>query len=440
MISLPEKYLNEMKELLKEEFSEYLDSFDQKPFHGLRVNTSKIPVEDFLKIAPFPLSPIPWTDDGFYYREEDRPAKHPYYYAGLYYLQEPSAMYPAQVLPVEKGDRVLDACAAPGGKSLRIADRLDDEGLLISNDVSVSRSQVLLKNLESHGVKNAIVMVQDLKDLDRFRGYFDRILVDAPCSGEGMFRKDPSLINSWLEKGSRYYPPVQKKILSEAIELLRPGGKLVYSTCTFSKKENEEVIEHVLALHEDIRTLPVRKYEGFMSGLTERTKDCVRIFPHRVKGEGHFVALLEKQGTAKERIRSYSDEKIGLLEGLSIMKKDRELLKINDRYYLSNRTDIDLKGLRILRNGLYLGEMRHDRFQPSQALASALNPDEYGNILDFDLNDERVMKYLRCETLDVRDRCVKGCVLVCADGHPLGFGQVEKGILKNKYPANYRIR
>ena len=225
MLKLPEQYLHNMKDLLKDDFTAYLDSFNEKRYYGLRVNTPKITVEDFLKIAPFHLEPVPWTDDGFYYEENDRPAKHPYYYAGLYYLQEPSAMLPGEVLPIEDGDIVLDACAAPGGKSSKIINKLHGSGFLLSKDISVSRCQVLLKNLETMGAVNACVMAEDIIKLDRFEYFFDKILIDAPCSGEGMFRKENVLITEWEKKGNAYYSSLQKQIVASALKLLKDGGK-----------------------------------------------------------------------------------------------------------------------------------------------------------------------------------------------------------------------
>ncbi|MBP5224472.1 MAG: RsmB/NOP family class I SAM-dependent RNA methyltransferase, partial [Lachnospiraceae bacterium] len=203
MAKLPEQFLEEILSLLgEEEAGAYLRCFDEPRLYGLRVNTTKISVEDFLKIFPFPLEPVPWTDNGFYYRGEDRVSRHPYYYAGLYYLQEPSAMLPARLLPVEPGDRVLDTCAAPGGKSTELAAKLNGTGVLFSNDISNSRAQALLKNLELFGIPNAVILSEDLRRLeDRFAGCFDKILVDAPCSGEGMFRKEPAVVKAWLEHG-----------------------------------------------------------------------------------------------------------------------------------------------------------------------------------------------------------------------------------------------
>lgn len=442
MIKLPEQYTNNMKQLLQDEYDEYLDSFNNSRVYGLRINTNKISVKDFLKINPFNLSPIPWTDDGFYFDENDKPSKHPYYYAGLYYIQEPSAMLPAQVLPIDENDIVLDACAAPGGKSSKLANKLNGTGLLISNDISVSRAQVLLKTLESQGITNSYVIAEDINNIN-LDNTFDKILIDAPCSGEGMFRKEPDLIKSWLERGNEYYANIQKSIISKAINLLKNGGKLVYSTCTFSQMEDEDIIEYALSICPDLKVLPIKMYDGFMPGLTDNTRNCVRLYPHKINGEGHFVALLQK-GEIKN-INSTNDNIVAMpkdefFNNINKEYKNGSFVLRQDKLYFEPSIIINTKGLRILRSGLYLGEYKHNKFEPSESLAMSLKSSEYKNVLNLDLNDDRVIKYLKCETLDVKDKYVSGYVLVCVDGYPLGFGKVDKKILKNKYPANYRYQ
>ncbi len=444
MIRLPEKYLIEMKQLLQEDYDAYLNSFEEESVRSLRINTSKISVRDFLKINPFHLTPIPWTDDGFYFEEDDRPSKHPYHYAGLYYIQEASAMYPAQALPIEENDIVLDCCAAPGGKSLKLSDKLNGTGALISNDISAGRAQVLLRNLETHGVRNAYVTAEDITKLDRFENSFDKILIDAPCSGEGMFRKENDLIRSWEQKDSFHYAPIQKQIVSSALKMLKEGGMLLYSTCTFSPEENEEVIEYALDLCPELRVLPLKKQEGFREGITPKTENCVRLYPHLVKGEGHFIALLQKGGRKeKKKEKEASAAKLPsdeFFSHLHLQNMSGRLVRRDNKLYLEPGNPLDMKGLRVMRSGLLLGEYRHERFEPSQALASSLNCEEYDDILNFSLDDDRVIKYLKCETLDVKDKHVQGTVLVCADRFPLGFAVVSKGILKNRYPAAYRYR
>ncbi|MBQ6126107.1 MAG: RsmB/NOP family class I SAM-dependent RNA methyltransferase [Erysipelotrichaceae bacterium] len=440
MSRLPEQYLQNMKELLKDDYDQYLDSFSKKRYYGLRVNTSRISVEDFLKIAPFHLEPISWTDDGFYYDEEERPSRHPYFYAGLYYLQEPSAMLPAEALPINEGDIVLDACAAPGGKSSKLANRLKGSGFLVSNDISVSRCQVLLKNLETMGIVNACVMAEDITKLDRFENFFDKILIDAPCSGEGMFRKEPSLIREWEEKGNTYYSDLQKKIIASAIRLLKDGGKMVYSTCTFSPQEDEEIIEYALNTCPDLKVLPIETAEGFEPGISDHTGNCVRLYPHKIRGEGHFVALLQKKEEPINKKKRTQDRSFSISEDISITLPEGNIVQRGEKLYYEPISTPDLKGLRVLRSGLFLGEEKHGRFEPSQSLSMALKEKEYKNTLNLCSDDPRVLKYLKCETLDVKDFNKEGTVLVCADSYPLGFGKIKNGILKNRYPANYRYK
>ena len=443
MKNLPPEYLERMKALLGDAYDAYLESLDEDRVYGLRVNTSKISVEDFVRIAPFSLTPIPWTSDGFYYDEKERPAKHPYYYAGLYYLQEPSAMLPAEVLPIEEGDLVLDCCVSPGGKSSKLANKLKGSGFLMANDISVSRCQVLLKTLESQGVANACITAEDVCRLDRFEECFDKILVDAPCSGEGMFRKDEELIRSWKEKDGAFYAPLQKQIITSALRMLKPGGMLVYSTCTFDPREDEEVVEYALENTPGLKVLPVQRCEGFACGMTAKTADCVRLYPHNVKGEGHFVALLQKDGERKKTaLSAFADEADHNLlpKPFHSILKQGILNTRGEKLYLLPRYEIDTEKLRVLRSGLYLGEVKHGRFEPSQALALALDEKTFENTLNFSVDDERVIRYLKCETLDVKDKDCEGLVLVCADHFPLGFGKISGGMLKNRYPANYRYK
>ena len=295
---LPDKYLNAMKSLLKDEYDDYLACFDSPQIHSLRVNTSKISIDRFKEIFPYNLEQVPWCKDGFYF-DDLSISKHPYYYAGLYYLQEASAMLPAEFLPIEEGDIVLDACAAPGGKSLKLLDKLNNTGLLISNDISISRANALLRNIERAGFSNYYVIAKDIIELEEhFPKYFDKILLDAPCSGEGMFRKDKALIESWKERDSEYFSPIQKRLIQACINMLKDGGKLVYSTCTFDVREDEEIIQYALDNNSNIKLLPIEKYDGF--------KDAndgygVKLFPHRIKGEGHYVCLLQKNGNSHKR-------------------------------------------------------------------------------------------------------------------------------------------
>ena len=232
---LPENFAFRMEELLKEEYEAFLNSYDEKTYAGLRMNTLKITPEEYLAMTKQELEPVSWCPTGFYYNGSREYSKNALYHAGLYYIQEPSAMFPAQVLPVSEGDYILDMCAAPGGKSTALAAKLHGTGILVSNDISASRAKALLKNIEASGVRNSIVLTEDPKNLvPVFPQYFDKILIDAPCSGEGMFRKEPSMMKAWEKNGPDFFSKLQRQIVDSGVAMLKPGGMMVYSTCTFS--------------------------------------------------------------------------------------------------------------------------------------------------------------------------------------------------------------
>lgn len=460
MIKLPEKFEKKMKTLLQDEYDSYLKCYEEPRHYGLRVNTNKISVEDFLKIAPWPLTPVPWIPNGFYYDGDTiQPSKHPYYFAGLYYLQEPSAMTPASRLPVEPGEKILDVCAAPGGKATELGAKLKGQGVLIANDISNSRARGLLKNLELFGIGNMMVISEEPgKLVEYFPEYFDKILIDAPCSGEGMFRKDKKMVKAWEEHGPEFFSKLQRSIITQAAAMLKPGGMILYSTCTFDPLENEQTVEYLLETCPEFTICEMQGYEGFCEGRSEYVKDhseeyrkTVRIFPHKMQGEGHYLALLKK-GDAVENINEKPlKQKNGMKkipEELEQFLKeltwdiDRSRLDIREErvYYMPEGLPM-LKGVRFLRSGLLLGEVKKNRFEPSQALAMCLKKEEYPRILDLPVSDERVIKYLKGETLDVEDitsRKEKGWYLVCVDGYPLGFGKLANQTLKNKYLPGWR--
>lgn len=452
-MELPVQFLENMKELLSpEEYQAYLDSYQEERVYGLRVNTNKITPEEFETICPFPIKRIPWIPNGYYYEGSSKPAKDPYYFAGLYYLQEPSAMTPAWELPIEPGDRVLDLCAAPGGKSTELAAKLKGKGILVSNDISNSRAKALLKNLELFGIPNALITSEaPYKLAERFQGYFDKILIDAPCSGEGMFRKDQAVIRSWIEHGNDFYVKLQKEIVSYALQMLKPGGMLLYSTCTFSPLEDEQIVQFMLEQDPSLELVEPVWYEGFDHGHPEWADGnpdltrCVRIWPHRMKGEGHFLAMvkkhgetpLERAGRSSGRNETFPEEMESFLNEIRRKWDVSEVELRQEKAMLPPPADRDLKGLRILRSGLLLGECRKNRFEPSQALAMTLKKEEFGNCLDLSRDDVRVIKYLKGETIEA-DEPMKGWVLICVDGYPLGFGKASGTTIKNKYLAGWR--
>ena len=507
MTDLPERFLKTMQELLGEEYPSFLASYGDRRRYGLRVNTSKITREEFERIAPFHLTPIPWIKNGYYYEKEDDPAGHPFYAAGLYYLQEPSAMTPASRLPIEPGDRVLDLCAAPGGKATAMAADLCGRGQLVANDINTARARALLRNLELFGIRNSFVTNEPPYILaEKFPGYFDRIMVDAPCSGEGMFRKNPTVAEAWLEKGPEYFSVLQKEIILYAADMLKPGGTMFYSTCTFSPLENESVITWLLENRPEMRLIPMEDYEGFSEGFTYFREENFhpscrltrRIWPHRMGGEGHFLALLEKDagqervemvpmetplqgiggksgdnpGTGKNRKkqkvkktgkiqnarpdkdqRRVMDDFFSMLKGPMESWTDYGQIEIRgDKvYYVSEKSYEDM-GIHFLRNGVYLGDLKKNRFEPSQPFALILSKDTFSSCLNFPPDDERLNAYLRGETLTVDDLLMsgedgqggktpkKGWYLILAEGYPLGFGKLSGSMVKNKYPAGWRRR
>lgn len=446
-MQLPEKYMEAMKTLLKEEYDKYIECFEEPRLYGLRVNTSKISVEEFESICPFEIKKVPWISNGFYYNEVDKPGKHPYYFAGLYYLQEPSAMTPAYVLPVNEGEKVLDLCAAPGGKSTELGAKLNGTGLLVSNDISASRAKALLKNIEVFGIGNVIITCEYPDRLaERFPEFFDKILVDAPCSGEGMFRKDNKLIKSWEQEGPDFFAPIQKGILSAAAKMLKDGGYILYSTCTFSKMEDEDNINEFLQNHPDFGLERIYDYEGFVRAYG--MEEAIRLFPHHLKGEGHFVALLKKSGTLAENITYTPSNRKKVPEDITDFLKeynktmDTDRMEIvNEKVYILPAQADNLKGIRTLRTGLLLGELKKNRFEPSQAFAMTIKPDDYSTVANLPLNDVNVIKYLKGETIEVSKEQLRGSaknVLVCVDGFTLGWGRLSNTTIKNKYLPGWR--
>ena len=460
---LPEAFLLKMQELLGEEFGQYLESFKEEWKPGLRVNTLKLSPGELAELVPWTLEPVPWADNGFYYDgtldgEVLRPSKHPAYYAGLYYLQEPSAMTPAAMLPVVPGDRVLDLCAAPGGKSTELASKLKGRGMLVSNDISYSRARALLKNLELAGAANICVTSEVPEKLAGvWPEFFDKILVDAPCSGEGMFRRDEDMVKDWNEKGPEYYVPIQRQILSQAAAMLRPGGYMLYSTCTFSVEEDEENVAYVLEEFPQMQLccLDLDKVPGACGGFG--LSGCMRLFPHRLKGEGHFLALMRKKGgddggkeilppmdsgTAGKRVRAVEKEKeldAFLRQSGAEWDYGRIVIHQDNAYYLPEGLAWNLP-LRFLRTGLFLGELKKGRFEPSQALAMSMKAGQFPNTVSFPGGDSRVLRYLKGETISLEgdEGPVKGWCLAAMEGFPLGWAKGTGMSLKNKYYPGWR--
>ena len=466
--NLPPEFLLRMKEMLGPEYEPFLESFRHPRRYGLRLNTAKITAEEFGCIVPFPVRPIPWIPGGYFYDEDARPSRCPLYQAGLYYLQEPSAMTPASLLPAAPGDVVLDLCAAPGGKATALGAKLAGTGLLMANDVSTSRARALQRNIELFGLSSVIVCDEKPEKLaGRFPGFFDKILLDAPCSGEGMFRKEEALARDWSPEKSESLSRIQKTLILQAADMLRPGGMLLYSTCTFAPCEDEEVIDHLLTERPDMHLLPVDMAEGFSPGDPRYGNDrpelvrCVRLFPHKIAGEGHFMALLRKDGpeeapsrkepAPRKASRKEAGEQslvLSFLEELGIrslcgrpLDASRLHIQGGKVFYLP-AVRPSFEGLSYLRYGMYMGDLKKNRFEPSQPLALALGKSEADAVISLPPEDPRLSAFLRGETISLlpgEAPSPKGWHLLAAAGWPLAFGKLVNGTLKNHVPAGWRI-
>lgn len=459
-MNLPIEFEKKMKAFLGNEWDDFLYSYDNNRFQALRFNTLKVqsPEERMRILKTLKISSdkkVSWANEAYYFDENVRPGKHPYHEMGLYYIQEPSAMSAAALLAPKPGMRVLDLCAAPGGKSTQLATYLGDSGLLVSNEINTQRSRILSQNIERMGIKNAIVTNEDSFVLaSHFPGFFNAIQVDAPCSGEGMFRKLPEAIEQWSMENVAICAERQKEILDNAAVMLKPGGTIVYSTCTFSKEENEDVIEYFLERHPDF-TL----------------EEMERFWPHKVDGEGHFVAKLVRRGCVdtdlkadrktkknknsknrknetksartKENMKLLSeflDETIS--ENMAAWIKNSRLVMFGEQLYRLPDMEVDIKGLKVQRAGLHIGEFKKQRFEPSHSLALALKLNDAKNVVKLTCDNPQTIGFFNGQSVMLSDEqaaeCKKGWALVCVDGYPAGWGKVNGAQVKNHYPKGLR--
>ena len=427
---LPEAFLNRMKTQLGEEYPAFLESLERPRAVALRLN----PLKGEAPGLPFVQAPVPWEPQGYYYDPGSRPGLHPYHEAGVYYLQEASAMAPVMLLQPQPGERICDLCAAPGGKTTQIAGRMAGEGFLLCNEINPKRAKILSRNIERMGVANALVTNEHPARLaERFGGWFDRVLIDAPCSGEGMFRKEEAAVTDWSQETVEMCARRQAEILESGAKLVRPGGRLVYSTCTFAPEEDEQAVEAFLALHPEFTPEPVEA-PWFTPGDT----GCYRMWPHKLLGEGHFAAVLRKAGedstqlpTDKPQVlpREWKD----FAKQLSIDLPAGKPLQFGQSLYWTPEELPQLHGLKVLRPGLELGEVKKGRFEPAHALALWLS--DCACTLDLEADSQSVKAYMHGETIPA---AVNGWCLVRVDGYSLGWGKGDGKILKNHYPKGLR--
>lgn len=452
---LPQDFINRMKKMLGNEYDAFLESYENEKYQALRLNPLKVKKQVFEKNTCFHIKEVPWAENGYYYEKEDYPGKHPYHDAGVYYIQEPSAMAPAEYLEVKPKERVLDLCAAPGGKSTQLAAALKGEGLLISNEIHPARAKILSENIERMGIRNAVVTNETPAHLaEYFPAYFDKILVDAPCSGEGMFRKNEDACMEWSLENVELCAKRQDEILDCAAQMLRPGGRLVYSTCTFAPAENEGSISRFLERHSDFCIIPVEKKAGMSSGVPDwidkPAKDIeqtIRLWPHKLKGEGHYLAVLQKEGThTDDRYGSISlqqpmkekdcKECVDFLKQFVPKIQPKNLFSFGEQIYQMPDQMPDIAGLKVLRPGLHLGTRKKNRFEPAHALALALSKEDVRYSFDLSSESNDIRAYLNGQTLNHNGE--KGWYLITVDGYSIGWGKLAGGIIKNHYPKGLR--
>ncbi len=444
MKKFPDDFLDKMKELLSsEDYEKFLIDSEKNPFRGIRINTLKCSTEKALEFLTFAGENTPFSDKSFYIPyDTEGIGDEPFHHAGAFYVQEPSAASAVTVLDVQKGDRVLDLCAAPGGKSTQIAAELDGTGLLWSNEYVKNRANILLSNIERMGIPNAVVSNCHPDVLcGSLEGYFDKVLVDAPCSGEGMFRKDETAIEEWSIEHSVSCGERQLSILHSASKALKDGGVLVYSTCTFSVFENEIVIEQFLNEHKDFELVD----SGVNFGRRALEK-AVRILPSD-GGEGHFVAKLRKKGEwFSTPVTGIQQNKFSERE--AVLKLYDEIL--NSRIFGENfqmlgdkiilLPDIDLpplNGLGVIRAGILFGEIKKNRIEPCHSLFMAAKKENLKSYVDLDYDDSRLKRFYHGEEIEI-DNSLKGFTAVLVEGVSTGFGKAGGGVLKNRYPKGLR--
>lgn len=425
---MSKQYFERMKELLGSEYDAYIESLDKPLYRGLRVNKKKIEIDELRNIG----TTSKFCDHSFYI--ENAMGNHPLHVCGCFYLQEPSASSAVEILDVKPNDVVLDLCAAPGGKSTQIASKLEN-GFLVSNEIDAKRAQALLSNMERMGIENMAITNTTVDKLASiFDSCFDKILVDAPCSGEGMIKKHDVALENWSIENVQFCAKRQKEILDQAYNMLKKDGILVYSTCTYSIEENEEVVESFLRNHPEMELINPNVNFGRSAyhGLA-----CRRIFPMD-GGEGHFIAKFKK-----------NDGKLGKFATMKSMNVDsvvHEFLKnqieeapayfyVNkDKVYGMNFPFVDFKKIKVLRQGVYLGDIVKKRFEPAHAfyMVSGWN---YLNRVNVSLEDMNIFMHGNILNLE----CQKGYIAICYQNHPFGFGKSDGKQIKNKIPKGLRL-
>ncbi|MBQ4641084.1 MAG: RsmB/NOP family class I SAM-dependent RNA methyltransferase [Oscillospiraceae bacterium] len=427
---LPEAFLQRMERTLGAEYPAFLESLERPRAVALRLN----PLKGEPPHLPFVVQPVPWEPNGFYYDPESRPGLSPYHEAGVYYLQEASAMSAVALLDPQPGERICDLCAAPGGKTTQIAGRMLGEGFLLCNEINPKRAKILSRNIERMGVANAMVTNEHPERLsEKYPGFFDRVLVDAPCSGEGMFRKEEAAVTDWSEETVQMCARRQREILQSAVKLLKSGGRLVYSTCTFAPEENELCVEQFLQEHPEFVREPV-----IAPWFTPAGVGAFRLLPHKLLGEGHFVAVLRKTVGENADVPVLGGEKLPKVwtefaKELDIQLPPGKAIRFGQSLFWTPEEMPDIRGIKVLRPGLELGEEKKDRFEPAHALALWLR--SAARTADFSADSQQIRDYLNGQVVSSQ---LRGWTLIRVENYSIGWGKGDRKVLKNHYPKGLR--
>ena len=453
---ISEAFFDRMKDLLKGDFPSFYDSLKLPSVKAVRVNTEKTTKENFLSNTDLILSPLEYCDEGFILEDAEGIGNTPAHAAGMIYVQDPGAMSAVAAIELKEGDFVLDCCSAPGGKASQAYGKIGDGGILVANEFVPKRAKICVSNFERLGFKSALVLSLDTAEIGKmYRGVFDAVICDAPCSGEGMFRKYDEAVLEWSQENVKACAARQKEILGNVANTVKPGGVLLYSTCTYSVEENEEVVLDFLERHPDFHLIPpserVRPFvsPGIPLSGHEELSLCFRFYPHISRGEGQFAAVLKRdEDTNVLPTILYNDTGISpSKEEMKIIEAflSDNLISVPSARFIKRGEIISIvpNDMKIPRGGVFsagvcLGEIRGKNLFPHHHFFSA-----YGRLfkrkIELSANDDRIYKYLGGEEI-AADGNSTGFCAVLYEGAPLGGGKISGGVVKNHYPKGLRIK
>ncbi len=451
MKQLPQEFIARMKKILGDEYAQYENSLCDSPVRAFRVNTEKISTDEFEKICNIPYEKIPYVENGYYF-DYDKIGNHPFHHAGMIYVQEPGAMAPAECIDIQSNWTILDMCSAPGGKSTQLRNKLGPDGVLVSNEIVPSRCKILTGNIERLGLHNTVTTCMDSEKIAKlYPKAFDMIMVDAPCSGEGMFRKDDTAIEEWSTDNVKLCARRQKEILDNAVKALKNGGYIVYATCTFSLEENEMTIDNFIQKHPEFELIPVteRVHKATSDGIAFDGCECEnisytrRFYPHKSRGEGQFMAVLHNTVTANHPIKINAAKNVKtdklvfdfLDDVLTEYNKENVRMYNGNPVYFTNNFEV-VKGS-AFSCGITIGEIRKNYIQPHHQFFMAMGK-QFKRRIELDANSEEINKYLHGE--EICASCQNGWAVVTVNGCAVGGAKVSNGKAKNHYPKGLRTK